>query len=147
MSTSRFRNDRGQALIEVALSLPLLLMISVGMFEFGRAYQTWQVLTNAAREGARLAVLPGMADDVVKTRVKAYMTSGVLDADQIEATTVDVTHNEPIALGAGTALGSKVTVQFPFEFMVMKPVAQLLVSDSTAGDSFTMAASAMMRNE
>jgi Flp pilus assembly protein TadG len=147
MIATRCRSERGQALIEVALSLPLLLMICVGMFEFGRAYQTWQVLTNAAREGARLAVLPGMNDDLVKTRVKDYLTSGVLDEDQIAATTVAVTHNEPIALGATTALGSKVTVQFPFKFMVMKPVAQLLVSKSTAGDDFTMAASAMMRNE
>ena len=32
-----------------------------GIFEFGRAYQTWQVLTNAAREGARVAVLPNAA--------------------------------------------------------------------------------------
>ena len=36
-------------------------MVAVGIFEFGRAYQTWQVLTNAAREGARVAVLPNAA--------------------------------------------------------------------------------------
>jgi Flp pilus assembly protein TadG len=47
--------ERGTALIETAMTLPLLLLVSVGIFEFGRAFQTWQVLTNAAREGARLA--------------------------------------------------------------------------------------------
>ena len=51
----RLRSERGQALIEMALTLPLLLLICVGIFEFGRAYQTWEVLTNAAREGARVA--------------------------------------------------------------------------------------------
>ena len=46
-------------MIEMALTLPLLLLLSVGVFEFGRAFQTWQVLTNATREGARVASLPG----------------------------------------------------------------------------------------
>src|SRR5688572_32942486 len=54
----RFRNERGAAIIETALTLPLILLVCVGIFEFGRAYQTWQVMTNAAREGARVAVLP-----------------------------------------------------------------------------------------
>jgi len=42
--------ERGTALIETAMTLPLLLLVSVGIFEFGRAFQTWQILTNAARE-------------------------------------------------------------------------------------------------
>jgi Flp pilus assembly protein TadG len=55
----RHHNERGSALLEMALTLPLLLLICVGIFEFGRAYQTQQVLTNAAREGARVAILSG----------------------------------------------------------------------------------------
>ena len=43
------RDERGAALLEVAMTLPLLLLLSVTIFEFGRAFQTWQVLTNAAR--------------------------------------------------------------------------------------------------
>ena len=54
----RFKNQRGAALIETAITIPIILLVSVAIFEFGRAYQTWQVLTNAAREGARIAVLP-----------------------------------------------------------------------------------------
>ena len=55
---TRVKSERGAALLEAAITIPMLLLISVGIFEFGRAWQTWQVLTNAAREGARLAVLP-----------------------------------------------------------------------------------------
>ena len=51
------KNERGAALLETAITIPLILLISVAIFEFGRAYQTWQVLTNAAREGARIAIL------------------------------------------------------------------------------------------
>src|SRR4029434_1742371 len=55
---ARTTSERGQALIEVALTLPLVLLVAVGIFEFGRAYQTWQILPNVAREGARVAVTP-----------------------------------------------------------------------------------------
>ena len=54
---TRIKSERGAALLEAAITLPMLLLVAVGIFEFGRAYQTWQILTNAAREGARMAVL------------------------------------------------------------------------------------------
>ena len=74
----RLRNQRGAALIETAITIPLVLLVSVAIFEFGRAYQTWQVLTNAAREGARVAVLESYTDDMVRTRVRQYMIAGSL---------------------------------------------------------------------
>ena len=70
--------ERGSALLEMALTLPLLLLVSVAIFEFGRAYQTQQVLTNAAREGARMAVLPDASTDTSETRVRQYMAQGRL---------------------------------------------------------------------
>ena len=74
----RWRNQRGAALVEAAMVVPILLLISAGIFEFGRAYQTWQVLTNAAREGARVAVLPNGAPATAATRVRQYMQDGQL---------------------------------------------------------------------
>src|SRR5512141_472586 len=71
-------DERGTALLETAMTLPLLLLVSVGIFEFGRAYQTWQVLTNAAREGARVAVLPNPPAGAAEARVRSYLTSGQL---------------------------------------------------------------------
>ena len=53
-STDSRRDGRGQALVELALILPILLMLLLGIFEFGRAWNTKQVITDAAREGARL---------------------------------------------------------------------------------------------
>ena len=63
----RLRNQRGAALLETAITIPIVLVVSVSIFEFGRAYQTWQVLTNAAREGARVAVLTETTDAQVTT--------------------------------------------------------------------------------
>ena len=78
MRTNLRRNERGAALIEAAITIPIILLIAVGIFEFGRAYQTWQVLTNAAREGARQAILIDKTDADVQTTVQNYMKAGGL---------------------------------------------------------------------
>lgn len=144
-ATTRWKSSRGQALLETALTLPLLLLVSVSIFEFGRAYQTWQVLTNAAREGARIAILPNPAPGSVQARVVSYMQSGQLPNAATATVTVD--RNATVAIGATTASASIVTVNYPFQFIVLQPVAQLVVRASTLGGPLTMTASALMRNE
>jgi Flp pilus assembly protein TadG len=139
------RDQRGAALLEMAFTLPLLLLISVSIFEFGRAFEVWQVLTNAAREGARVAVLPGISDAMVTARVQQYANAGVLDAGVTP--TVTIQRSATISYGSGTASGSKVTVTYPFKFIVLQSVVRLVVNGSTVGAPFTMAASATMRNE
>jgi Flp pilus assembly protein TadG len=138
----RFRSQKGAALIEAAVTIPLILLIAVGIFEFGRAYQTWQVLTNAAREGARLAVLPGSTDANVTLTVRNYMQAGNLD----NYATATVTITRTVAL-TGTDTGSQVQIAYPFQFMVLQPVIQLIDAASTTGTPITMQASALMRNE
>ena len=75
MMTNRLRFGRrsegGQALVEFALVLPVILLLVVGVLEFARAWNLHQVMTDAAREGARRAVL---ADPVIdRDSVKAAM--------------------------------------------------------------------------
>ena len=77
-SRSRLASERGQALLETAITLPIILFIAVGIFEFGRGYQTLQVVTNAAREGARIAVLPSSTAADVQSRVVNYLRDGQL---------------------------------------------------------------------
>jgi Flp pilus assembly protein TadG len=139
------KNERGQALLETAITMPLILIVSVAIFEFGRAYQTWEVLTNAAREGARVAVLPGTSVSDVQSRVVSYMTTGQLAHP--DTASIDVDKNRTISIGATTASASQVTVNYPFEFIVLQPVARLVVSGSTMGAPITMSVSAEMRNE
>ncbi len=139
------RDERGTALIEMAFTLPLLLLISVGIIEFGRAFQTWQVLTNAAREGARVAVLPGYSDAMVSARVQTYVQAGVLGAGVTP--TVTIQRSVPVSYGTGSATGSRVIISYPYKFMMLNGVAKLVVNNTTLGSDFTMAASATMRNE
>ena len=147
----RVRGERGAALVETAFVLPIMLLVCVGILEFGRAYQTWQVVTNAAREGARVAILPDYADASVTARVKTYLKNGGLPAAVVDsaATKVLITATTiPVnATGTVTAAASRIVVEYPFEFMVLQPVAQLVVNGSAAGAPFTMRMTTIMRNE
>jgi len=70
------RKERGQAVIEIALTLPLLLLVVFGIFDFGFMFQRYEVVTNAAREGARLAVLPQYTPTEARNRVLDYLRVG-----------------------------------------------------------------------
>jgi Flp pilus assembly protein TadG len=141
----RIRSARGAAIIETAFTLPILLLVSVGIFEFGRAYETWQVLTNAAREGARVAILPNPAPGAADARVRSYLQLGGLTYDNSVGVNIS---NTTVSMGAsGNASASQVTVSYPFTFMVLQPVAQLVVSGTSTGSPITLTASSVMRNE
>ena len=89
------RNERGSELIEMALCFPLLLMVVLGIVDFGFLFQRYEVVTNAAREGARVAVLPGYSTADIQSRVDSYATAGGLPI----APTVGVTDSSITAGG------------------------------------------------
>jgi hypothetical protein len=57
MWRGRIREERGTALVELALVLPLLLLLMLGMLDFGKAFHDWIDQTHVANEGARLAAV------------------------------------------------------------------------------------------
>ena len=135
------QNQRGAALIETAFTLPIILLICVGIFEFGRAYQTWQVLTNAAREGARVSILSDKTDGDVVSVVRNYMANGGLP----RAATAAVNIDRNVPLGPNSA--SRITINYPYSFMVLNGVIRLITPSSNTGAPLTMQSVALMRNE
>ncbi|CAN5504076.1 hypothetical protein BH23ACI1_BH23ACI1_33370 [soil metagenome] len=139
----RIRNERGAALLEAAITIPLILLISVGIFEFGRAFQTWQVLTNAAREGARVAIISGTSDVRVREIVTDYLRAGGLP---IQTVTVKVQIQRDVPFGQSNA--SRITIDYPFNFIMLNPIVRLVTPGSSTGDGpISMGATALMRNE
>lgn len=135
------QNQRGAALIETAFTIPIILLICVGIFEFGRAYQTWQVLTNAAREGARISILSDKTDGEVVSVVRNYMANGGLP----RAATAAVNIDRNVPLGPNSA--SRITINYPYSFMVLNGVIRLITPSSNTGAPLTMQSVALMRNE
>jgi Flp pilus assembly protein TadG len=62
--------DRGQDLIEYALVLPLLLLFILGIVEFGMAVFAYNTISNAAREGARVGVVPSAEEQDIRDAVE-----------------------------------------------------------------------------
>jgi Flp pilus assembly protein TadG len=59
------QNERGSAAVEFAIVLPVLLMLLMGIIEFGHAYNAQLTLTQAAREGVRVMAI---SNDLAKAR-------------------------------------------------------------------------------
>ncbi|MGH4122555.1 MAG: TadE/TadG family type IV pilus assembly protein [Clostridium sp.] len=55
----RLRNEKGQSLVEFAILLPLLLLLLMGILEFGIMLNSYLTIHNSAREGARLGIVSG----------------------------------------------------------------------------------------
>ena len=73
--TRHVKNNRGQALVEFALVLPMLLLLVVGMMHFGLIINQYMVLAEAAREGARSAALGGSNATVAAVVAQAAANS------------------------------------------------------------------------
>jgi len=86
----RQARTRGQSLVEFALCLPLLMLIFAGIFDLGRAFNAYIIITNAAREGAYYGSLnPQDSNGIITRVIEEAQGSGIaLTADNI---TVDST--------------------------------------------------------
>ena len=130
--------EAGQALVEVAIALPILLALLVGIFEFARAYNVQQVITNAAREGARQGVLPtmGQADAVLRANER-------LSDANISTATVSWVCTAPCDTGEAV----QVTVSVDYTFVFIGPVLSLFVSGNNDPGTITLQSTSTMRKE
>jgi Flp pilus assembly protein TadG len=143
----RLACDQGAELIEFALVFPLLLLVLFGIMDLGFLFQRYEVLTNAAREGARVAILDGYTKPDIEARVKRYLTdAGLSDAPSFtyNAGCGDIPCKVPLTTGKCVTM-TGVTVEYPFQFQFLGNIIGLF-----GGSGFTttnLKATALMRSE
>jgi Flp pilus assembly protein TadG len=121
MKLSRFRRSEcGAALVEFAIVLPLLLLLVFGIIDLGRLLYTYNNLTSAVREGARLASVQsnpttGASISAVQSRVQQFAVSFGGNAGQPE---VSVT---PSSAYPSTQFVTVAIVNYPFVFITPLP--------------------------
>ena len=136
------RSDSGAELLEFAISLPILLLIVGGIVEFSILFQQYQVVTNAAREGARVAVLPDFKEVDVKNRVDSYLKASGLKATY---PTPVVTYEALVVTPGGPSVSvAKVLVKYPHDYVILSPLTSM-VGGSSYSQTMLAAASVMRR--
>jgi Flp pilus assembly protein TadG len=126
--------------------LPLLLLMFAAIVDFGLMLQRFLVVTNAAREGARIASLPDYTPADCQARATQYVREGLGDNTLTPTVTCNPTTVDPDAGGPVDAFPAQVvTVSLGYTFPILEPVVALF----TAGtfDSITLRASSTMRVE
>jgi hypothetical protein len=143
------RSERGAELIEFALVFPMLLLVVLGMVDFGFLFQRYEVLTNAAREGARMAVLPGYTTADVQARVCNYVQGGGIPitgtcpnpSNPVIPAPSDVTIALP---GGGSVAAKRVTITYTNSYLFIGPIAAMFGGNLSTRPITTVA---IMRNE
>ena len=140
----RLRSERGAEIIEMALVTPIFLIIIAAMFDFGFLFRNWEVATNAAREGARIGLLPSYTCDDTKTDVKDRVDSYMASAGFSAGTYQVKQQNQQFPTGAGTFNACVVSVE------ITQPMPMLATFSALFGTGFAdvpLRATSVMRTE
>lgn len=129
------KENRGQAIVETALVLPIFVLLLFGILEFGQILNQYLVLTAAAREGARVAAVSN--DDAARLAVTDAVTS-----ISNSGLTVNITYPEGKRQQGGSVT---VTVSKPIE--ATTPVITDIIESAFAPDSPVITSRSVMRVE
>ena len=110
-AAKRRRRERGSAAVEFALVMPLLLIMVLGIIEFGRAYNIQTTLSAAAREGVRTMALQN-SEPAARTSTKSAAAPAVSLSDG----QISVSAACPAA-GSNPSATVRVTVTYPLTFI------------------------------
>jgi Flp pilus assembly protein TadG len=100
------RAHRGAAAVEFALVAPVFFLFIFGLIKYGRLVMVQQVLTNAASEGCRMAIVTTATTTSVKNTVTNYLTSA-----GISGSTPTVSP-DPATATSGQTITVQVTIPF-----------------------------------
>ncbi len=144
IARARF-GERGQALVEFALLLPVVMLILIGIVEFGRAWQAKQTLTDTAREAARMSVIGDqtMTQARVDSAVRVMMKRAGFDSAAVTVAWPDGCKMAGCAPLTSTGAVTSVTLTIPHRFVALHRLITLV----TSGGVLTLRTTARMRIE
>lgn len=134
----RTYDETGSVAVEFAILLPLFIMFVWGAIEFGLAYYTQEVLTNATREGARAGIvqtLPKPTEAQIQTIVTSYVSNSGIPMAGL---------NTPQVTGEGGAFPTPLTVTVTYNYTF--PIVSMITGGAVPA-SITLTASTVMRHE
>jgi len=135
--------------VEFALVLPIFLLLVIGVIEFGRAWNLQQTITDAAREGARRAVVfdPTLTQAAVNTAIKTKIQAAGFDSSQATIAWQDCTATCTAVTSFDVGRGKVLNIQLsmPYRFIFLKPLMNL--ASTSSNGSLTLSTATQMRHE
>jgi len=130
--------------VEFALVLPMFILLLFALVDFGRAFFTWQVVTNASREGARAGAVQSTAA-AIDTKIYQSFCSAWPDPDSCALDPGRLIINKS---GVQQARGDQVTVALTYNFDYVTPIGAILnlITGGTLAEP-TISATTSMRLE
>jgi Flp pilus assembly protein TadG len=139
MSTSNPTSERqrGQAFTDFALAVPLILLLALGLFDAGRAVLGYTTLANAARAGARVAIVD-QSDSTVCTTIQRFKCVAAAQAVAIGLSADSIP--DVIVTGSDCALTGTctVTVSLSYDIQMITPIINDLLGPFTITAAATM---------
>jgi Flp pilus assembly protein TadG len=144
---TRSPGRRGQALVEFALVIPIFLLLLMALFDMGRAVFAYNTLTNAAREGARIAIVNQDVNSI-RDRAKAQTQIVELDDPSVTIQFRKTNTNGTADMSAGgncspAAVGCLAIVSFQATYHPITP----LISNIVFGSGVTFTATSQLSVE
>jgi Flp pilus assembly protein TadG len=130
MPSIRSRSERGAAAVEMAIVLPLLVMLIFGIIDLGRAFMTEILLTNAAREGSRVAQLTRDSADLANVTTRAQAAA---ELDPTTSATVALSPSTGCTNAATTEV--TVTVSTSFNWLYLDTLPGITSPQTLTGTS------------
>ncbi len=122
----------GQSLVEMALVLPILLLILIGLIEFGRAFFIYAVVSNAAREGGRAGIVEPLDFAYVQhavTRTLVLVPPDDVSIDiHYDDGTDEGTFTDPSLIEEGR---SRIVVKVSYPFSMLTPLISSIFPPTT----------------
>lgn len=112
------KNEKGQSLIEFAILLPLLLLLLMGILEFGLMLNAYLSINNSAREGARLGIVDGSNLEI--SELITNLSSNL----NTENLVVNI-----IPLEGSRKSGDTLTVEIIYNYKVIIPIISNILND------------------
>lgn len=113
------KNEEGQSLVEFAILIPVLMIIIMGIFEFGFILNAYITINSSSREGARLASVGGTDLEI---RDKVVDSSPNLDSSNLEIIILPSEGNRN--------RGDTVTVYINYDYQVKIPLIGAIINNS-----------------
>ncbi|WP_373484178.1 TadE/TadG family type IV pilus assembly protein [Acetobacterium sp.] len=129
----RIKKEDGQAVVELALTLPILIMILCGIIDFGWLFTNQNSIDNCAREGARYAIVNSTSETAIEDHIRAIAPENIADTIEIDITFSNVSNPQ---------LGDVIVI-ISDEIDILTPIVGVFVQ----GETMNLSSSCTMKVE